>query len=437
MKIYKLLTAATAAFFLISCGGDNPGELNALKVKGGKLIADIPANIIKQKLLSEHKIDKNTTVFGYRAYKISYKTTDDNNKEINASGVMIVPTSLGMGDPSKVEAMNAIGLDMVLDCHGTIFSNAEAPSVAIEKSNSPDDIGVLYSSIFGFVTLEPDYIGFGDSIKHYHPYLLKKSSANTVADFVKAALKFAKDNNISIVASQDLYLSGYSQGGYVAMSAVKKLEKSGINLKMVAPMAGPYDLNAIASAVLNQEQLGVPSFMAATAYAYAKAYDKNISSLIKEPYASKLPTLFNGSLDRKSIDKELTKSVSKLFTNDIVALYRRTGFNPSLLWFPKALTSNSIININPNDPAQSKITDSYVPKAPIEFIHCKDDDVINYQLSVAADNIYKAYGANSKLNSLEIPYKDNNISHHVQCAPFAYKMAADKFATDRYKNLNY
>ena len=428
MRYIKAITLISTLYLLAGCGGSSdPGALEIKEPKGGKLIADVPANLIKQDLLAKGLIDKNTTVFGYRAYKIVYTTTDEENKTVKASGVMVVPSAYKASAEAKekLNLIKRVGFAMVTNCHGTIFANKEAPSVEIENSALPDSIGTIFSSISAFVTLQPDYIGFGKSKGHYHPYLLKKSSASSVADFIKAAIKFAKDNNIPLVASKDVYLTGYSQGGYVTLAAQEKIEKEGgINLKLSIPMAGPYLLDAIAANVLQLDSIKAPSFMAATAYSYSKAYKKDVSTLINEPYASKLPRLFSGKFTREQIDKELTKKVkgkNGLFTNYIVTNYQNS-------WFKKALANNSVVN--------------FVPKAPVTLLHCLGDDIVNYQVVKGALDTFNYLGANSvELLPVEVAItKDINTKlrlGHIDCALPAYKIATTIFAKYRLNTIGY
>ena len=428
MRYIKSITIVATLYLIAGCGGSSdPGALEINEPKGGKLIADVPANLIKQDLLAKGLIDKNTTVFGYRAYKIIYNTTDEENNTIKASGVMVVPTTYNASKEAKqkLNLIKQLGFVMVANNHGTIFANKEAPSVEIENSALPDSIGTIFSSISAFVTLQPDYIGFGKSKGHYHPYLLKKSSASSVADFIKAAIKFAKDNNIPLVASKDVYLTGYSQGGYVTLAAQKKIEQEGeINLKISIPMAGPYLLDAIASYVLQFDSIKTPSFMAATAYSYSKAYKKDVATLINKPYASKLPKLFSGEFTREQIDKELTTKVKGkdgLFTNYIVTNYPNS-------WFKEALAKNSVAD--------------FIPKNPVKLLHCLGDDVVNYQVAKGALDTFNYLGANSvELLPIEPTYtKDANTKlrlGHIDCALPAYKIATSIFAKYRLNTIGY
>ena len=203
-------------------------------------------------------------------------------------------------------AVKQLGFSVVSDDHGTIFANAEAPTSSSLSTAFPSGSSVILTSFAGFVTLQPDYIGFGDSNKHYHPFILKKSLAQTTVDFIKIARKFAQKNGIKL--NNELFLTGYSEGGYAALATLEKIENDKVlseelKVTMTAPMAGPYAVESMGLGVLSQPKLGVPSFMANFGYAYGKAYSDffsgDISDIINEPFASSLETLFNGDLSRE------------------------------------------------------------------------------------------------------------------------------------------
>ena len=157
------------------------GELDQPKneeVKGGKVVVNFSAPLMKKTLMSKGVVDENRTVFGYKAFKIPYITTDESGDEVEASGLFVIPIGL----PPK---LNQIGLSMVSDDHGTIFSNNDAPSVIGENNGTPDGSAIILTSIGGFATLQADYIGFGDSNDHYHPFVQKESLANATIGFIK------------------------------------------------------------------------------------------------------------------------------------------------------------------------------------------------------------------------------------------------------------
>jgi len=413
-NIVKTVAIVAPLILVLGCG--NLDQPKNEQVKGGEIVVDFSKIMMKKQLLSKGLIDENRTVFGYKAYKIPYTTTDEKGEEVEVSGLFVIPTGMPL-------AITKIGLSMVSDDHGTIFANADAPSVIGENSGTPDGSPIILTSLGGFATLQPDYIGFGDSYqKHYHPFILKKSLANTTIDFIKATKKFASDNNITL--NNQLFITGYSEGGYAAMATLQKIEESGeLNVTMAIPMAGPYDVNRTAFGVLSAKKLSVPSFMADFGYAYGQAYGYDTASIINEPYASKLPTLLDGSIARDLIDPELsydTTGDTGLFKQSFVNKF----FTDSSFWFREAVVENSV--------------HAWSPKTPVRLVQCQGDDVIPYGISQLTEATMKAMGARDiSLIPVEATLGlDHNVTHG-ECGALAYGVATNIFSSVRKATIGY
>ncbi len=413
-NIVRTIAVITPLLLVLGCGDiDNPQNE---KVKGGELVVDFSAKMMKESLISKGLIDENRTVFGYKGYKISYTTTDEKGEEIGVSGLFVIPTDMP-------PAISQIGLSMVSDDHGTIFANSDAPSVIATNNGTPDGSSIILTSLGGFATLQPDYIGFGDSYKkHYHPFILKKSLASSSIDFIKAVKVFAKENNIKL--NNQLFLTGYSEGGYASMATLQQIEESGeLNVTMAIPMAGPYDVNRTAFGVLSAKKLSVPSFMADFVYAYGKAYEKETTTLINEPYASKLPTLLDGSIARDLIDPELsydTTGERGLFKPSFVNSF----FTDSTFWFRDAVVENSV--------------HAWSPETSVRLVQCEGDEVIPYGISQITEATMKAMGARDvSLIPVEATLGlDHNVTHG-DCGALAYGVATDIFSTVRKATIGY
>lgn len=413
-QILKTLALVSPLLFF-GCGLEVPKNES---FKGGELFVDFPAAAIKPGLVKAGAVESNGTVYGYRAFKIPYTTRDEEGNEVKVSGLFVIPTGL----PDMVN--NTLGLSMVSDDHGTIFANAEAPSVIADTSGAPDGSAILLTSLGGFATLQPDYIGFGDSNDHYHPFVLKDSLANATVDFIKQVKIFASDNNIKL--NNQLFLTGYSEGGYASMATLKKIEEeqlTDLTVTMAAPMAGPYALKLMADGVLSQATLGVPSFMANIGYSYAKANSQAITSVINEPYASKLAKLFNGDLDRSKIDPELTTvttGANGLFVQDFVSNY----FTKDNHWFKESVTRNNVHD--------------WVPTTTVRLVHCEGDDVIPYGISQLTAGTMQAMGAaDVQLVAVEVALGLDTKLGHAACGSPAYGVATKIFATVRKQTIGY
>ena len=412
----KSILLVTPLLFL-GCGDGLEAPKNE-SFKGGELLVNFTGVAIKPGLVKAGAVEANGTVYGYKAFKIPYTTTDEEGNEVKVSGLFVIPTGL----PDIVNT--TLGLSMVADDHGTIFANAEAPTVIANSSGAPDGSAILLTSLGGFATLQPDYIGFGDSREHYHPFVLKDSLANATVDFIKQVKVFATDNDIKL--NNQLFLTGYSEGGYAAMATLKKIEEeqlTDLKVTMATPMAGPYALKLMADGVLSEPIIAVPSFMANLGYSYAKANNQEVNSVINEPYASKLPTLFNGDLDRSKIDPELTTVTtgeSGLFVQSFVSNY----FTQDDHWFKVAVTKNNLHD--------------WVPTTPLRLVHCEGDDVIPYAISALTEGTMQAMGAaDVQLVPVEATLGLNTKLGHGACGSPAYGVATKIFATVRKQTIGY
>jgi len=412
----KTLSLLTPLLF-ISCG-EGLSQPNNETVKGGELLVNFSAAAMKKTLLDQGAIDANTTVYGYKAYKVPYTTRDEEGHEVQASGVFVIPPALH----DTVRPLG--GLSMVSDDHGTIFANDEAPSVIADNTGAPDGSAIILTSLGGFATLQPDYIGFGDSHEHYHPFVLKDSLANATVDFIQQVKIFARDNNISL--NNQLFLTGYSEGGYAAMATLKKIEEeqlSDLPVSMAAPMAGPYAVSLLADGVLSQAKLDVPSFMANTGYAYAKANNQELNATINEPYASKLDRLLDGTFTRIQVDAELTFDTTGetgLFTPSFVADYFSNDEN----WFKVATVNNNV--------------HTWKPTTAVNLVHCEGDEVIPYAISQVTQGSMNALGASSvTLVPVEATLGLPTMLKHKECATLAYKISTGMFAQYRAATIGY
>jgi pimeloyl-ACP methyl ester carboxylesterase len=429
MKAWKSwLAVLLTAWLLSGCGGDGIGDPDNEQVVSGRVVVDFPADLLRKKLMEAGTpgIDANTTVFGYKAFRIEYETVDEAGLPVTASGLMVVPTDSGTTptDARKIAYMYSVGLSVVSDSHGTIFADREAPTAIAEATLAPDGSPVILTSLSGFVTLQADYIGFGASSDHYHPYLLKRSSAAATVDFIDAARRFAEENGIPL--NGQLYVTGYSEGGYVAMAALQSLEDRGEAVVYAAPMAGPYMMDQMAKGVLSREPLPIPSFMANVAYAYALSYGQPLNGLVQEPYAGVLPSLLDGSLTRPEIDARLPHTTTGLFTEE--AITRVLGGDESF-WFNQALFANS--------------TAYWAPGTSVRLVHCLGDDVVPYEMSRATAELMRdRLGARDVAEvPVEIAVTGDPATElrwgHVECAPYAYGVTAKIFSDVRAQTVGY
>lgn len=294
-------------------------------------------------------------------YKFIYKTTYK-GQLIQVSGTLGVP----LNTPKAPALLSAQ--------HGTMFLQSDSPS------NFPSTFtGFELFAGAGFVTVIPDFIGLGVSSNVVQPYYDKPTSAGAVVDMLKAAKYYLQQQNIAI--NKNLFLIGYSEGGYVTMAAQQEIETNalhGLTLTAAAAGAGGYDLNGMLTGVGAASTYVTPSFLALIVNGYNTTYgwNRSMADFFQAPYAARIPALLDGTKDRPTIDAQLSTSPVVLFTPAFYAALGTASGEPVL---KQKLADNSF--------------GTWVPRSPTRLYHGTADESVFYQTSVSTFARFQAAGA--------------------------------------------
>lgn len=301
---------------------------------------------------------KAKSVDGVFVYKITYNTSFSNNKleRIKASGLVCVPSGDG---PYPIMSYQ----------NGTNTLHSNAPSV---NPDYPLYRLIEFVASTGFVVVIPDYLGFGASSDMFHPYLDKVSTVTTVINMIRATKELV-NHHLDTPVTDDLYIAGYSQGGWATMQLEKEIEEKYMdefNLKASACGAGPYNLNYINEYVTGRQTYPMPYFLGYMFNSYINlGLSTPIDDVFQEPYASKILTLFDGTKSGEDINTELTTSIPDLFTADYIANYGPDGAYASV---DSMLQANSI--------------SAWPTEIPTLIIHGMEDTFVPKEVST---NIYQ------------------------------------------------
>lgn len=308
-------------------------------------------------------------------YTITYKTKFD-GQELIASGLVSVPVSSGTYPVISFQ-------------NGTNTLHSEAPSI-----NPNNGLYRLLETIAstGFIISVPDYLGFGASSSMFHPYLDKESTIQSVTDMLRAVDEFV-NNHLNIKKSDDLYIAGYSQGGWATMTLQKAIETglSGeFNLKASACGAGPYDLNLVNDYVLQQTNYPMPYYIGYIFNSYIKLGDIiNLpSEIFKSPYSERILTLYDGTKSGDEINAQLTTKNADLYTAEFLSGYKT---NPKFNSVVTSLQKNSVT--------------AWKTNVPTKLFHGTADNYVPYTTSENLYNAFKAQGVSTSVVSY-VPIPD-------------------------------
>jgi len=365
-------------FWLTACGGDSSdfADENIQAEENGAFVA------AKQITINDPIVGIYEDVKGY---KISYITTHPKTDvKIQASGLLLIPQK----DAGKVSPLLSYQ-------HATNFLDENVPS------NNPSALVELAGR--GFIVTAPDYIGYGDSASQSHTYIYGPGYVNAGIDMIRATKTYLKSQNI--VINDQLFLAGYSEGGYATLAMHKAIQESGeFTITATAAGAGPYDLIETAKIVANKDVNENPAFMSFVLKTYDDVHSLNaVSEMYQTDYIDAINTVFDGTTSGGQIKLSLTTITSSLFTSQFLATLRGEQSAGSFEIMDK-LEEQSIYNWTPN--------------APTMLFHSKDDETVPYE------NTQKAYatmidnGASITLKTCEIPLLGEFLGDtHVTCAP--------------------
>ena len=312
----------------------------------------------------------NLIQYDVQAYKIIYNTTYK-GEEIEASGIIYLPKNLTA--PAPLLSLH----------HGTTLNNDSAPSVTQEF------MGFEFFGSAGYVSIVPDFIGYGESASIFHPYYDEEHSANAVIDMIKATKEFLNDENVPF--NEKLFLAGYSEGGYVTLAAAKSIEENPIadlDIVAVAAGAGGYDLENLLVEIMSSEEYVYPSYFAFLVMAYNETndWDQPLSDFFNAPYATALTTYMNGEYSGEFINSKLTTDLADLLTEDF---YADLTDSESESTFEQKLSENSV--------------KGWETDLPIRLYHGLQDEIIPYENSeITLQNFEAAGSENVSLTTFPI-----------------------------------
>lgn len=325
-------------------------------------------------------------------YKVTYNTTFKGDL-VQASGLVVLPKSTA-------------ALPMISYQHGTIVRDSDAPS----NFSTDDPEALVYGALgaSGFITVIPDYIGFGESAEFLHPYFVEDATAIAVLHMLMAAKELAVEKNVAF--NNRLFLAGYSEGGYATMAAHKTIEESGTDeFDLIAsfPGAGAYDLWEMQKHVLSADRYDDPYYLAYLARAYQLTYGFTglLTDFFQEPYASLIPDLFDHQTGAGEINAQLNTNIGELVKPGLLT---KIESDPAYEYLATAFEENSLTD--------------WVPAKTMYMYHGTSDTTVPYSNSVTTYEKLIASGASTDVVSLTTLPGDHGGAVAPYVADFLVKL---------------
>lgn len=298
----------SAAFLLLTLltifAESATAQTNKLPVNGGNLVSSTRIGTmtvaqVNREIQKRFGTSVSPTAQALDLYKISYRSSDEKNRAVVLSGLVVLPRG---GAPNGLVVFN----------HGTIVNSTLAPSRFTGKSNSSEaEIATLAFASGGYAVAMPDYLGLGDH-KGAHPYPLGAANSLSAVDIIEPARAVAMRQNTKV--GSRLFVTGYSEGGATAMWTVRDLEqKSGAlyDITAAAPASGSYDLSDttrkwLIASPTNQEEFVIRLYLTSyMAYYFHKSTGVKLTEYFKPSMAFTISQAFKGNISDENIIKRL------------------------------------------------------------------------------------------------------------------------------------
>lgn len=350
-NLTKIFISVCLASTLAACGSDNDSTTTPPAKTG---VASLPTgNLIKDPLTTKNLTPSaltqlfNTTdpdfsqvaatpKCGVRVEYMQYNTVDVKGNKTDATGAVFIPTG--------TDASCSGNRPIVLNAHGTATTKAYNFAEVGNANNEAGPAATLLAALFagqGYVVISPNYAGYDKSSLAYHPYLNAQQQSHEMADALKAGREVVRRTGsaTNVADNGKLFVTGYSQGGYVTMATTRYLETLKEPVTAALPISGPYAMEAFGDVVFGGKvMLGATFFAPLMARNYQEQYG-NIyakpSDMFAPANADEIPSLLPSA---NMTDMQLILS----------------GKLPASAMFQKAPTGNSTLDaISPSDPAFS------------------------------------------------------------------------------------
>lgn len=349
-------------------------------------------------------------------YRVHYNTVGGAGEATDGSAAIFVPTGGGNSCSNS--------RPVVLYAHGT--SLQKSYDMADIANNTEARLVAAVFAAQGFIVVAPNYTGYSGSSLGYHPYLDRIAQSADMIDALRAArTSFA---TIGAKDSGKLMVTGYSQGGYVALATQRAMQDLGtneFNLTAASGMSGPYALarfgdDLFGGAPRNGATVIVPMIVNAGQHASAALYTTP-SDIYEAPYASTIVDLVPGSLGSSDLVDQGKLPATALFAADsqpqtagytqyfgasnLVRTGYRNGYLADLASHPCDQSATAPLACAPVHNLRKWLVRndlrSYMPSAPTMLCGGHADPVVPFFNATSAASYFSARGSNITLLDID------------------------------------
>jgi hypothetical protein len=323
-------------------------------------------------------------------YRVLYTMDDTKGMLDTVSGALYLP----VGDDS-----NEI-FALVCDMHGTT-----------DRTNVPSTNLSFTTALFaanGFVAIAPDFLGLGTS-RGFHPYIHAETEGMSGVQMLRAIPPMVSALNIKL--NEQLFITGYSQGGHAAMAMHRIIQNefsAEFEVTAASPMSGPYSVSGIMFDKMMEDRDYLPGvgFLPYVVLGLQEAYGdlyEELSDVFKTLYVGPIRNFRNGNTTFSGMIQQL------------IALLASNTFSLR----PRNMLRDDVLQTLLTEPESSRLFQvledqdllDWIPEVPVRLFHCEADEQVPYTNSILAEEVF--------LEGNAIDVAANSVGanlFHVACA---------------------
>ena len=429
MRHTKFALALLSGAVLAGCGGGDKGPTIDNTLTRGSLVAN-PPNLVPIPQANGTAVAKLepavfaamleagqpgiTQVTGVpkcaiSTYYMKYGTVGGKGEATDASGAIMVPSG---SDPACTGAR-----PVLLYAHGT--TPEKKFNMANLRDNSEASLVAAMYAAQGYIVVASNFAGYDTSALSYHPYLNAEQQANDMVDSLRAARKaFA---GIGAVDSGKLLLTGYSQGGYVAMATERAMQTtyaSEFKVTALAGLSGPYAFSLLSDVTISgSPNAGGTVFLPLITTSFQNSYGgiyTTPADIYETKYATGIDTLLPGSLTFSELFTSGKLPQAALFAadslpgasspqfapffgaNNLIKSSYRSAYLADAAQNPCNVDPSNPLNCTPAHPLRKAVVKNdlrtFVPNVPVLLCGGHSDPTVFFASTQATAGYFSAKG---------------------------------------------
>lgn len=325
-----------------------------------------------------------------KVHRISFNTLGGAGEATTSSGVFMQPAgdNPGCSGPRPV----------VLYAHGTNpdknYDLSQFVADLATQTNPATSEALSLLAIYasqGYAVIAPNYAGYADSTLEYHPYIDEKQQSTEMIDALNHVRSY--QGIIGASLSSDLFVTGVSQGGYVAMATHKALEAQGETVTASLPISGPYAvldfLDTVMQGYVNRSaNIFAPMYLTALDKANDIYTDPN--EVYDPAYAAIADNIYpKTGGDTGTLPEALFSGIAPtIASSEIDVNYLGAGFSDTDHLLADELRQRYLDDItnngdNPVDPIRSLVKQAdlrnWIPQAPLMMCGSNNDPTVYHR----------------------------------------------------------